>query len=580
MRRLAALVLAVLLVSSLVTPLAGIAAADDELQFGDARAELDIREEHWIEDDRSSAIDVDRTDTRTIYDVRGPRYEVALENVDHEAVTGFGVTDGEATVEYDETRDVWVVEPEGEGTIALYWFVEEPVADGGDGETETTRYAASLQVSAIDWVHQTAAEHDELQQDAANWSQVAQQAREINPDQDPAKTISEEFTYVQFFSSPLGSLERDIQATLVMLTLRPGGLLILGTFILVSAAGAAAGLRYRHRTRQQLGEFDDIETERDQAWLDKLRRIIQQYELHDLYPDHIARAMHQHFGPNTWQAHKNFELMQSPTHVKGLMLSLMTQVGYVGVVERDENGDILELRAVHRSQLDTEDPTPGPEAVMRRDLQTANAPKLTGDQRSTDGGDRELVEFETFRYDNRADRELIDALPGRDLDFRVFEDSIDIDIDRVSLPIDNHDIGDAEFIQATNPRFPEDFEDEQQYAKALSELLQFVVDHPLYTDEEGNVREEMDLLSYLAEVNSVLADKADFPVAETQRKILVWIAEDLDPNSKLRDEINDLQTEGVGDSSSDQESEQSTVIDETDIGIDGSSLATDGGGMQ
>ena len=579
MRRFGAILLAVLLVGSLVTPMAGLAAASDELEFGDERAELDIREEQWIEEERSDSIGVERTDDRTIYDVQGPRYEVALENVDHEAVTGYGVADGEADVEFDETRNVWVVEPEGEGTIALYWFVEEAVDVDEDGneETETVRYAASLQVSNIDWVHETAADHDELEQAAANWSAVEQQALEINPDQDPEETIADSFTYTSFFASPFQSFQQDVQATLIMLTLRPGGLVILGTFMLISAVGAAAGLRYRHRTREQLKEFDEIETERDQAWLDKLQRIIQQYELHDLYPDHIARAMHRLFGPNTWQAHKNVELMLSATHTKGLILSIMSQVGYVGVVERDETGDVLEMRAVHRSQLDTDDPTPGPGAVSRRDLATANAPKLTGTQLSADGGGPELVEFETLRYDERADRELIDALPGGDLDMRVFEDSIDVDADRVSLPIDNHDVEDAELIQAANPRFPEDFEDEQQYAEALSELLQFVVDHPHYTDDEGRVREEMDLLAFLSEINSVMADKADFPVAETQRKVLVWIAEDLDPNSKLRDEISDLKTEGVGASTSDDDDDQTTVIDEADIGIDGSSLATDGG---
>ncbi|NUC75048.1 hypothetical protein HTZ84_22545 [Haloterrigena sp. SYSU A558-1] len=552
------LALIALLATSMVAP----AAAAQELTYGDERGDLEIREESWLEDDESIA--VDRTGNRTIYDVDGPRYEVTLTNTDHANVTNYGVADGEATVEYDEQRNVYVVEPAGEGTVGLYW-------NTNDGNS-TTRYAASLRASNVEWEHHQPAELESTRNDAQNWSEASSAAREVNPTQPPGETISEGLTYAEFFASPFQTFRQDIQATIVMLTLRPGGLVVLATFLLISALGVAVGYRRKHKTDQQFEQFDDLQTERDRAWLEKAKRIFQQNDMTDLYPDHISRAMTKLFGPNTWIAHKNYLLMRSPTHTKGLVLSMMSQIGYVGIVDRDDDGEVQEVRAVHASILDhCDDPLEapaGPDEVPLRDITTANAPKLPGGEVAADGGDPvETVDLATLRYDDRADRALISAVPGEHLDMRVFQDSVSIDADDVSLPIDNHDISDAELISEINPNIPGDFESEEQYAEVLGELLEFVCNHPLYTDAEGNVREEMDLLSFMCEMDSVMADKADFPVADTQRKALYWIAEELDPNSKLRDEMAERKGNG-GRQRSDNSAE--SVIDESDIdGLDG-----------
>lgn len=540
------------LIAMLLVPMAATPAAAN-LSYGDERADLDIREEAWIDSDDSS--NVDRTTNRTIYGVEGPRYEIALKNVPHENVTDYGVADGEASISYDAQRNVWVVEPAGEGTIGLYW---DAVEDG-----ERTRYAASLEASNVQWTHHKPGEMQELRNDAENWSQAESSALHINPHQPADETISDGLTYAQFFDSPFASFRNDIKATVIMLTLRPGGLAILGVLLAISVIGAAAGYRYRNKTRKQFEEWDEIQTERDQVWLDKARRIIQQYGLSDLFPDHIARAMTNLFGPNPWVAFKNYMLMRSPTHTKGLVLQMMAQIGYVGVVNRDDEGDIAEVRAVHESQLegadDFEDLEPGGNAVPLRDLVNSGPFDPDDDDVAADGG-LETVPFETLRYDNREDREKLSKVPGGDLDLRVFDDSVTVNADDIQLPIDNHNIEDAELIAEINPKFPGDFEDEQQYARVLGELLEFVVNHPLYTDDEGRVREEMDLLAFLGEMDSVLADKADFPVADTQRKALFWIAEELDPNSKLRDEIDDRKSSGTNN-----EEVSDAVISESDI---------------
>lgn len=568
-----------LLAISLAAPVAlagGAVANTDEasgLEFGDERAALDIHQPTWIDTDPT----VDRRSNQTIYEVRGDRFEIALENVDHDHVEQARVVDGGADVEHDTDRDLWIVEPDGEGTVAIQWVAAEPVIDdeGNEtGEVERTQYAASLRVSDTEWEHLQVDELESVEQDAANWSAVEREAEQIAPDRSTESVLSTGFGAAEFLISPFSSLTADIQGTLIMMTMRPGGLLVLGTFLSLIAITAAAGFRWRHRFQTQLGDHDRIQEELTDAWLQKARRVLQQCDWPDLFPDHVAQTMHDLWGPNVWQGFKNYQLLRSPTHTKGLWLQMMSQIGYSGVVHYDADGRVTKARALTPDQIEEIyggiDVDGGVEGSSRSDGDDdgddgdgGSRPDVVDvgdggfrwsdvdDDAATDGGVLETeeigrVNFEHLRFDDPAHRAIIDAIPADDMDEAVFLPSIEIDPALLSLPIDNHDIDDAELVRILNPEVPGDFESYEEMARVHGTMLEFVTTHPAYTDAEGRVREEMDLLSFLSEMDSVLADKAEFATADIQRKMNYWIAEHMDADGKMEETLTDAFEEGVG----------------------------------
>jgi len=572
------LTLVALLTFSLAAPMAvGATSANDSLEFGDERAELDIEQPSWVDDDLS----VDRTDNRTIYEVSGDEFEVIVENANHSDVDRVDVVDGSADIEYDDHRDVWHVEPDGEGTVSLQFIADEPVLDS-DGnetsETEETRYAATLRVSDTDWTHLETADHDETRQDAQNWSAVESEANSIAPERSVDSVLSTGFAAAQFLDSPGAALSTDIQGVMLMLVLRPGGLVILSVFLLLIGVTAASGFRWRHRFESQLEEHDRAAQEMKEAWLNKSRKVLQQCEWSDLLPDHLAQTMYDMWGPNVWQGFKNYQLMRSPTHTKGLWLQMMGQIGYTGVVHYDADGNVTQARALTQNEYEDEyggfdvgGSSDDPDDGSRPDVIDVD-----GGPTETDGGLLETEElarfrFEDLRFDDPEHRDIIDAIPVDDMDESVFLPSIDIDPEPLSLPIDNHNIDDAELVALLEPRIPGDFQTYEQMARVHGQLLEYVVTHPHYTDSDGQVREEMDLLSFMSEMDSVLADKAEFSAADIQRRMNYWVAEHMDRNDEVDHTLREAFEHGVGRS----DERAADVIGPEDVDLGGSNPGGD-----
>lgn len=574
-KRTLALGLVALLALSLFAP---VALADSDLEYGDERADLDIWQPPWIDDD----VAVERTDNRTIYEASGGEIEVALADVGHEHVEDVRVVDGSADIEYDEDRSVWVVDPGGEGTIAVQWRAVEPVIDdeGNEtGQTETTRYAASLRIDDTEWTHIRDDEFSATQQDAENWSAVEREAQSIAPDRSVNSVLSTGFAAAKFLDSPGAAIFADIQGTLIMMTMRPGGLLVLGTFLFLIGATAAAGFRWRHRAQNAFEDHDLAKGELKEAYLSKARKILQQYEWWEILPDKQAQWMFEKFGPNVWYGAKQYRILRSTLHTKGLVLQMMAQLGYVGVVHYDSAGNVTQARALTENEYEDEYGGIDVDGGSDDDDDGGTPPDVidVDGGPATDGGVLEVEQFERIsleelRFDDETDREIIDHIPADDLDESVFLPSVELDFSRVSLPIDNHDIEDSDLVRVTEPQIPEHFESYEQYARVLARMHETVVNHPYYTDDDGNVREEMDLLSFLAELDSVMADKAEFAVADVERKILMMVAEELDANDRAANTLRDAYETGVGR----DDERESEVIGPEDVDLGGSNPGGDG----
>lgn len=473
------------------------AVADDGL------ADLEIEQPNYVPTD----VVVSDEDGERIYEVGGDELLIRFTNADHANVTAVDVRDGPGTIEYDENIDLFRFDAEGQaGSSELLFQVEH--ADGSVSE-----HRAILQVRDVHWTHRTAEEDQELREAANNWSQVESEAAQIDPDEDPADVVSRGLTFARFIDSPFSTFLADIQAILIMMVFRPGGWAILGVLIGMALIGVASGARYRNRTQKQLADWGDIQHEKDEAYLQKARRILQQNDWNQLFPDEIARAMREYFGRNVWQGFKQYMLLRSPVSVKGTVLQMMAQLGYEGYRVETDDGEI--------------------EAIVTTDGEP-------------DGENVTAIDLSALDYENEDHREFIEAVDPEDLDEKVYKASDEqIDLSSASFPISNREVDDADLLKEINPAFPEDYENEEEMARHLGQMMQFVIEHP-HTDENGQSRRDMDLLSFMSEMDTVLADQAEFPAGHFQRRELLWLADHIAPEDELKETVENLSQDSIG----------------------------------
>lgn len=496
MRRITTLFVTLLLVGSLFTAAAGVAVADDN------RADLEIEQPEYIDVD----VDVDRADNATIYHVQGDEQTIVFEDASPENVTDYGTLDGPGTL--TATSDgTYLFDPDGSEATTRIFF------DTDDGE----RYVADIRTSNVEWAHMPIDEYNEQQDELSTFESLKREAQGIVPGQDPIETIESGLSYAQFFDSPFSSLVQDMQGVLIMMFMTPGGLVIGGIILAVVVIMLARSYRYKNRTQKQFAELEEMQREMDEAWLQKARKILQQCDHNDLWPDHLARAVRDMLGNNVWVAFKEYSLIRSPTSVKGTTLQAMGQTGHVGRVEYDAGGNIVDAR------------------VVEDDREFEDVP-------IADGGDVKEIDLAELSYDDDSDREIIEMIPAEDLDETVFDE--DLDISAISFPVDNREVSDAQLLEELDPEFPGDFEDREQFARVLAELMQFVANHE-HSDDKGYVNGEKDLLSFLMEVDTILHDEADFPAAFTMQKELLAAAEHMDKGDRLNERVETAELDGV-----------------------------------
>ena len=478
-------------------------------------ADLTIEQPDYVDSD----VVVSSTDAGTpIYEVSGSELLIQVENLDRENTTAFEVRDGPGSISFDEELGLYRFETDGQAGTSEVLIQGRP---GG----ELVEFEAVIQVEQAAFTTRTVEADQELQQNADRWQEVASEAEQVDPTREPEAVVSDGLTYARFFDSPFSTLVQDIQGALAILVFRPGGWVILGILLSIAFIGVASGARYRNRTQKQLADFGDIQAERDEAFLNKARRILQQTDYNQLFPDDVAERMRDLFGRNPWIGFKSYLLLRSPTSVKGNVLKMMSQLGYRGYYRTDDEGAVAEAWV---AQTDPGDRGDGEDTVR------------------SDGGMVMPLTLSNLDYHTDTHRQFIDTIDHGQLDETVFELSPDdIDLDAVDLPISNREVDDAELIERLNPEFPSDFEHEEEMAEYLAQFIEFVLEHP-HTDDMGRSKRGMDLISFLAEMDSTLADEAQFPVGHFMRRELLWVAENLETDAEIGETIDRLESGAVG----------------------------------
>lgn len=502
MRRFYTILTTLVVATILLTAATGTALADD-------RADLEITNPEFVDEE----VEVDRGENATIYHVQGPEQTVVFENAAYGNVTDYGTLEGPGSLSFDSDRDVFVFDPEGaEATTHVFFEVDDE-----------QRYTADIRTSNVEWAHLPADEYDEQQEALSTWESVQRDAQGVVPNQDPVETIESGLSYAQFFDSPFSRMTQDMQGVLIMMFMTPGGLFITGIIGLTVVVVLAKHYRYKNRTQKQFAELEELDREMDEAWLQKARKILQQCDHNDLWPDHLARAVRDLLGNNVWVAFKEYSLIRSPTSVKGTVLQAMGQVGYEASVHYDADGRVTNARVVETDR--------DPDDDSFEDVPIA------------DGGTVKTVNLTNLSYDDDHDRAIIETIPADDIDESVFD--ADLDVSEISFPIDNREVSDSQLLEELNPSFPGDFEDREQFARVLAELMQFVANHD-HSDDEGRVRGEKDLLSFMMELDTILHDEADFPPAFVMQKELLCAAEHMDKGERLNERVETAELDGVG----------------------------------
>lgn len=523
-----------MLASSMMTPMV----AGSAPEHGDEHAILDIAQPDYIDD----SVNVERSDNRTMYEVQGPTQRIILDDKDHDDVIAYGILEGSGSLTEDAARDEYILEADGEaGTRVVYFDIEQTVeeeivdeeASEEQNETvyetveeiETVRHVATVRISAIDWEHLDSDRASDIRSDAANWSAVHSEAQRLDPDRDVDEIISSSFTLYQFWDSPAATFLADAQAAVIILTSRPGGLAILGLLIGVMLAGSYGALKSASRRERQFEEIEDLDETRREAYLQNARSVLSEADWGAIFPDHIARSMRDLLGDDVWLGFKRYMLMRSPTAVKGTVLQAMGAVGYTAEVQRDEGDHPIAVRIRDPDRNIVDEPI-------------SDGGSMLPDRPWSD------IDLMTLDYDDHDDRAIIDTVRGGQLDLDVFTDNV-IDLEEVRFPITHRDVDEQDLIDEIDPHFPGDFEDEQQLAEVLEEMIRYVVTHD-HTDERGISRREMDLLAFMAELDALLCDRADFPVWHIERRILLYIADNIDPGEELQDRLDDIGEDGLG----------------------------------
>lgn len=164
MKRLATVLLAVLLVGSGLPAVAGAAPQTSD-------AELAIEQSEYIKQGVGTA----RADNSTVYIVHDSTIELKPQNFDTSNVVGFGVLTDAGELSYNERMGTYRFSAgNNTGTFELYWEVEQRrlVQQNNSTTTQTVRkrYTATIRVDSTKaYQHIPAGSLQDIRQDAKNW---------------------------------------------------------------------------------------------------------------------------------------------------------------------------------------------------------------------------------------------------------------------------------------------------------------------------------------------------------------------------------------------------------------------------
>jgi hypothetical protein len=451
-------------------------------------ANIAIEQPHYVD----SEVTTNETENGTTYFAAGGVVDIVPQNFNDSQVVEYGVDNGDLT--HDPQTGEYRLHTNGEsGPYDVYWVVAERVeVNTGNNSTRTdlrkVRYQATVQIQNAGYHHVADSEYSQLEEDAANWTEVEATFRDIGPS---SMGINEKLQKAvdafKFLSNPFSALTGNFTAAVILLTFTNGGrLLLVLLLILPTAAAAPVFVKYR-RLRADVPEIESLDQEKMRIWREQRKQLLTEVTPHDLdLESRTADKLMERLGQNIRQINnKIFRAIDWPV-MKRVLLQAMGANGYQASITRGSDGEIA---SAHIREPDAPDAQP-------------------------DGGEEvEIVDL------SEPSDELVAAIPNDELSTTALNS--EVSIEDIDSPLQDGDL-DAEWISQQGIEFPDDFESRSDLAEALGACMQAAVAHD-YTDAHGNIKPERSLMNTLHVIMTSTAERFDVPTARYYRDVFLYL---------------------------------------------------------
>ncbi|WP_373190021.1 hypothetical protein [Halolamina sp.] len=478
-------------------------------------AQTEQQADLYVEQPRHVGSGVDRTVTESgvTYTVNGQVLELEPRNFDPENVIRGSVREDAATLKFDKSIGRYILDTQG--TAGTYQVMFRTRADG-----QITTYRATIKVQQASYAHVAPTKLDALEDHAEQYDWVVSQfvdagllQEDVGADRVEA-VIEDAVTWYTFYDNPLSGLSGQFLSFAIMLLKWPAGWVILGTIFIVAFWRLGKTKKENRKLKRQFADIENINESKREAQERELKRILSMQTFQDLgLTDTDAQAVKEHCDvDNPRQFLDKFRDYFAPSRSVVLLLSAYEQLGHaVSVTRRD--GRVVEAELVEQAAV--------PDGGVAADS-AGSSPGMGGHIRPSD-----------------ADQEIIDALDWDELSPDVLWHD-DVDASTLDMPVNNDAESEGtDLVEEFGIPIGEDgtqyhiVERREEFVDILVQIIEGIAASE-FTDEEGRVRPDADLLDFLYTFSAVGAEGYRESLWDL-KEILLRTRQKLDAGERMTD---------------------------------------------
>jgi len=488
----------------------------------------DVAADLYVEQPRhvSTSVQTSTGGNSTTYTADGRVLELEPQNFDVENVIRASVREDGATLRLDTSIDRYILDTQG--TAGTYQLSFQTRVDG-----QVTTYRATVKVQQAEFAHVAPSTLDEIRGQADQYEWVVSQFQSAGLLPDDASTdrveavIEDAVTWYTFYDNPLSGLSGQFLSFGIMLIRWPAGWVILGTIFIVAFWRVGTTKKENRKLKRQFADIENINESKREAQERELKRILSMQTFQDLgLTDSDAQAVKEHCDvDNPRQFLDRFREYFSPTRSVGLLLSAYEQLGHVIRVKRTD-GSVVEAELVEGAAV--------PDGGVAADSPGEN-PGMESHIKPSD-----------------ADGETIEALDWETISPDVLWHD-DVDTAKLDMPVNNDAESEGtDLVEEFGVPIGEDgtqyhiVERREEFVEILVQIIEGIAASE-FTDDEGRVRPDADLLDFLYTFSAVGAEGYRESLWDL-RDILLRTRQKLDAGERMTDLAERSKNHELGDS--------------------------------
>ncbi len=475
----------------------------------EANADLYIEQPRHI----SSSIDATVENGQMTYTVNGEVLELEPRNFDPENVVKAAVREDAATLKFDKAIGRYILDTQG--TAGTYQVMFRTRADG-----QVTTYRATIQVQQASFAHLAPGKVEEVREKADQYDWVVSQFASADLLADDAgeerveAVIDDAVTWYMFYDNPLSGLSGQLLTFGIMLIKWPAGWVILGTVFIIAFWRLGKTKKQNRKLKRQFADIENINESKREAQERELKRILSMQTFQDLgLTDTDAQAVKEHCNvDNPRQFLDKFRDYFAPSRSVALLLSAYEQLGHAISVTR-QDGRVVEAELIEQAAV--------PDGGVSADA-SEGYPGISGYIKPSD-----------------ADQEVIEALDWSSLSPDVLWHD-DVDSSQLDMPVNNDAESEGtDLVEEFGVPIGEDgtqyhiIERREEFVDILVQIIEGIAASE-FTDEEGRVRPDADLLDFLYTFSAVGAEGYRESLWDV-RDILLRTRQKLDAGERMTD---------------------------------------------